>query len=80
MASHGCGLALMRSMTSSSVKCNQAVQEHLVNQEKNAKRVTFHQALVTAGFVKQIKKRPPEQQLIQVEGEPISRTIVEKRR
>jgi hypothetical protein len=63
---------------------NQAVQEHLLNQEETAKHVAFHQALVTAGLVKQIKKpsykRPLEQQPIQVVGEPISRTIVEERR
>ncbi len=62
---------------------NQAIQDHLANQEETAKRVAFHQALVTAGLVKQIKKpsykRPLEKQLIQVEGEPISRTIVEER-
>lgn len=63
---------------------SQAVQNHLLNQEENAKRVAFHQALVTAGLVKQIKKSsykwPLDQQLVQVEGEPISRTIVEERR
>jgi hypothetical protein len=61
---------------------NQAVQEHLLNQEETTKHVAFHQALVTAGLVKQIKKpsykRPLEQQSIQVVGEPISRTIVEE--
>jgi hypothetical protein len=41
MASHGCGLALMRSMTSSSVKFNQAVQEHLVNQEEIAGGISW---------------------------------------
>jgi hypothetical protein len=35
---------------------NQAVQEHLLSQEEPAKRVSFHQALVTSGLVKQIKK------------------------
>jgi hypothetical protein len=62
---------------------NQAVQEHLLNQEETAKYVAFHQALVTAGLVKQIKKpsykRPLKQQLVQVEGQPISRTIIEER-
>jgi hypothetical protein len=63
---------------------NQTVQEHLLNQEETAKHVAFHQALVVAGLVQQIKKpsykRPLEQQLVQVAGEPISRTIVEERR
>ena len=63
---------------------NQAVQDYLVNKEEAAKRIAFHQALVTSGLVRQIKKPSGEQtvkrQLIQVQGEPISRTIVEERR
>ena len=61
---------------------NQAVQDRLVNQEET-KQVAFHQALITSGLVKQIKKpsyNRPLKQLIQVEGEPISRTIIEERR
>lgn len=64
---------------------NQAIPDHLVNQEETAKQVAFHQALVTSGLVRQIKKssyykRPLEQQFFQVEREPISETIVEERR
>jgi hypothetical protein len=62
---------------------NQAVQDHLVNQEETDKRVAFYQALVTSGLVKQIKKpsyKRPLEKLIEVEGEPVSRTIVEERR
>lgn len=63
---------------------NQAVQDYLTNQEEAAKRVAFHQALVASGLVRQIKqsssKRLIKQQLVQLEGQPISETIVEERR
>ena len=63
---------------------NQAVQDYLINQEEAAKRAAFHQALVTSGLVRQIKKssykRLIKQQLVQLEGQPISETIVEERR
>ena len=63
---------------------NQAVQDYLINQEEAAKRAAVHQALVTSGLVRQIKKssykRLIKQQLVQLEGQPISETIVEERR
>ena len=63
---------------------NQAVQDYLINQEEAAKRAAFHQALVASGLVRQIKKssykRLIKQQLVQLEGQPISETIVEERR
>ena len=63
---------------------NQSVQDYLADQEEAAKRAAFHQALVTSGLVRQIKKssykRLIKQQLVQLEGQPISETIVEERR
>ncbi len=63
---------------------NQAVQDYLANQEEVAKRATFHQALVASELVRQIKKssykKLIKQQLVHLEGQPISKTIVEERR
>ncbi len=61
----------------------QVVEDYLTNQE-TAKRVTFHQALLDSGLVRQIKQ-PPYQystahQPLQIQGEPISRTMIEERR
>jgi cytidylate kinase len=63
---------------------NQAVQAHLENQNQAAKQASFHQALMTSGLVRQISKvsnQPSTRhQLVQVQGEPVSQTIVEERR
>ncbi|QLE55871.1 hypothetical protein [Nostoc sp. TCL26-01] len=62
---------------------NQAIQKCLATKQKTTNQTAFHQALLNSGLVKQIK-RPSHltvnpQQLIQVEGKPISETIVEER-
>jgi hypothetical protein len=63
---------------------SQVLQEYLKNKEVSTKRVAFHQALVSAGLVRQIKnptfERRTSQHLIQVQGEPVSQTIVGERR
>jgi hypothetical protein len=64
---------------------NHAVQNRLMNQDQEeiAKYTAFHQALLNAGLVRQIKKisyQNKEQQLIQVQDQPISTTIIEERR
>lgn len=63
---------------------SQVLQEYLKDREASAKRVAFHQALVGSGLVRQIKnptfERRTHQHLIQVQGEPISQTIIEERR
>lgn len=61
---------------------DRAVQERLTNQEQAAKQIAFHQALVDSGLVRQIKKishQPRRRQLIQIQGKPISETIIEER-
>ncbi len=61
---------------------SQAVQHYLAHKETAAKRVIFHQALVTSGLVKHIKhaRYQKQQHLIQIQGEPVSITILEERR
>jgi tetratricopeptide (TPR) repeat protein len=59
------------------------LNEYEQTSEEN-KRLAFHQALLASGLVKQIKQpsRNPQsvRQLIQVQGKPISETIIEERR
>jgi hypothetical protein len=62
---------------------NHAVQDRLINKEEVAKPDTLHQALIDSGLMRHIKKNTPQaivQRLIQVQGDPISQTIVEERR
>ena len=63
---------------------NGAIQDYLALKEDAAKRVAFHQALLTSGLVRQINKpsqeRLTQRRLIQVEGKPVSETIIEERR
>lgn len=63
---------------------SQVIQRYLKDDEVTAKRAAFHQALVGTGLVRQIKTPNFEgrthQSLIQVQGEPISQTIVGERR
>jgi hypothetical protein len=62
----------------------EAVQEQLAPQEEALKREAFHRALLASGLVKEIKKpRPgvrPERRLVEVQGKPVSETIIEERR
>lgn len=63
---------------------SQVIQQYLTDNEVSANRAAFHQALVEAGLVRQIKnpnfQEKTHQRLIQVQGEPISQTIVGERR
>lgn len=62
---------------------NQAIQRRLADQEE-VKQSTFHEALLVSGLVKQIKEpthsQKTEQQLIRIQGEPVSETIIQERR
>jgi hypothetical protein len=61
-----------------------AVQERLVPQQHVQKRRAFFRALRTSGLVRQIKTRPSSEivprRLVQVQGPPVSQTIIEERR
>ena len=63
---------------------NQAIQRYLADKQETAQRTTFHQSLLAFGLVKQLKQHPysqqPERRLIQVQGKPVSETIIEERR
>jgi hypothetical protein len=52
--------------------------------EETPQRTTFHKALLASGLVKQLKQpsnsQPTERRLIQVQGKPVSETIIEERR
>jgi len=62
---------------------NQAIQKRLADKEEAAQRSIFHEALLASGLVKQIKEptysQTTEQRLIQVQGKPVSKTIIEER-
>jgi hypothetical protein len=66
------------------LQVSQAVQERLASQQEARKRQAFYQALRASGLVRQIKTRLPvdasSRRLIQVQGEPVSQTIIEERR
>jgi hypothetical protein len=62
------------------------IQQHLTTKETKQK-ITFHQALLASGLVKELKQpkqpsktQPIKRQLIQVQNQPISETIIEERR
>jgi hypothetical protein len=63
---------------------NQTIQQYLANKEESVKQAAFHQALIDSGLIKQIKhpvyEPITERRLIQIEGKPISETIIEERR
>ncbi|MCL1467267.1 hypothetical protein [Argonema galeatum] len=63
---------------------NQAIQTHLADKQKATQKTKFHQALLNSGLVKQVKQpsysRQTERRLIQVQGKPVSETIIEERR
>lgn len=60
------------------------VQERLAPSSESQKRRTFYRSLQASGLVKQIKQRPmvepANRQLIEVDGPPVSQTIIEERR
>jgi hypothetical protein len=61
-----------------------AIGRYLAQKEQTAQRTRFHQALLTSGLVKKIKhsswNQQIERRLIQVQGQPVSETIIEERR
>lgn len=63
---------------------HQVLQKYLTDKQQAAQRTTFHEVLLTSGLVKQIRQpsysRQPERRLIQVQGKPVSETIIEERR
>lgn len=63
---------------------NQTIHKYLTDREEAVKQAVFHQSLIDSGLVKQIKHPAyepiTERRLIQVEGKPISETIIEERR
>jgi hypothetical protein len=63
---------------------NQAIQKYLQDQQAAAQRAKFHKVLLTSGLVKQLKSpscyRQTERELIQVQGKPVSETIIEEPR
>lgn len=63
---------------------SQAIEKYLKNREASVKQMAFHRSIVQSGLVRQIKnptfaQRTPSQ-LIQVQGESVSQTIIEERR
>ena len=61
---------------------SQAVQEQLTPQQQAHQRQAFYRALRASGLVRQIKTRSlmGKRWLAQVQGDPVSRTIIEERR
>lgn len=63
---------------------DEVIQHYLSEKKEIAKQSDFHQSLLSSGLVKQIKqpnyRQIDRQQLIQVQGQPLSETIIEERR
>jgi hypothetical protein len=63
---------------------NETVQKYLAEREDTLKKAAFHQVLINSGLVKQIKhpayQAIAEKKLIDIEGKPVSETIIEERR
>lgn len=63
---------------------HQTLQKYLAEREEIDSLAAFHQALINSGLVKQIKQPSyesiSERRLIQVEGKPVSETLIEERR
>jgi len=63
---------------------NQKIQQYLIDKEEADKQAVFHQSLLDTGLVKQIKRPSSqlitERRLLEIEGKPISETIIEERR
>ena len=61
-----------------------AVEERLRREDKVTPQQAFHQALLAAGLVKEIKAAPArvhgERPLVPIQGKPLSETIIEERR
>ena len=63
---------------------NSAIHKYLTEKQATTQQAKFHQALLTSGLVKKINhlsySQLTERQLIQVQGQPVSETIIEERR
>jgi secreted Zn-dependent insulinase-like peptidase len=63
---------------------NQAIQQSLAERALPPRKTAFDQALLDSGLVEQIKhptyRQEAQQQLIQIQGKPLSETIIEERR
>lgn len=66
------------------LQVSRAVRERLVSQEEARKRQMFYQTLLASGLVRQIKTPPSidvsRRRLAQIQGKPVSQTIIEERR
>ncbi|MBW7882139.1 MAG: hypothetical protein H3C34_05785 [Caldilineaceae bacterium] len=66
------------------LQVSRAVRERLVSQEEERKRQMFYQTLLASGLVRQIKTPPSidvsRRRLAQIQGKPVSQTIIEERR
>jgi hypothetical protein len=63
---------------------NKAIHKYLAQKQATTQQAKFHQALLTSGLVKKINylsySQLTERRLIQVQGKPVSETIIEERR
>lgn len=63
---------------------NQAIKQHITVKTQIESENAFEQALLESGLVEEIKKptyrNVTTEQLIRVEGKPLSETIIEERR
>lgn len=63
---------------------DQAIKHRLVVKTQTAEQTAFEQALLESGLVKQIKqptyRHVNREELIEVQGKPLSETIIEERR
>ena len=63
---------------------NRAIDKYVVQKQATTQQAKFHQALLTSGLVKKINhlsySQLTERQLIQVQGQPLSETIIDERR
>lgn len=61
---------------------NQIIQIYLTDKAQADQTTKFYQAVLNSGLVKEIKQptpQPQERTLIQVQGKPVSQTIIEER-
>jgi hypothetical protein len=62
----------------------QAVQQRLCSDEEEQKRKRFHEALLKSGLVNEINSGPKravsERRMFNIQGKPLSETIIEERR
>ncbi|GGA09817.1 hypothetical protein [Okeania sp. KiyG1] len=63
---------------------NQKIKQYLTKRNGLDPQDAFHKSLINSGIIKKIKtpsyKPITERQLVQIEGKPISETIIEERR